>query len=142
MGYYATWDDVCGGWIPADFMVEAFDDNKDGQPDAGLFDLLAAGVNSTIEGMLGGRFKTPFAEPLISIVKDAARIITCERIYKRRGVPDETNPWSKDANAVRARLTRIATGQDPLSVAVDRAQPSAVIITEPSKTFSRGGMNI
>ncbi|MCX6908054.1 MAG: DUF1320 family protein [Verrucomicrobia bacterium] len=138
--HYAEWNDIEGGWIPADFLLQAFDDNKDGDIVAikARFDKLAEGVDSTINGSLGRRFSTPFTEPLLAIVKDAARVLTCERIYKRRGVTDEANPWSKNSVGVLARLDRIATNKEKLSVDVESAKPSISIITEPSGTFYHG----
>lgn len=125
--------------IPPTFLVEALDDDNDGQADAGLWDKVAESVATEIDGTLGQRFAVPFSSPIPAIVKQAAKVFSLEKLYARRGTPEAQNPWAKQAAAFREKLTRIAKGEEPLTPEIQRAKPSVTAITEPAKTTSSTG---
>ncbi len=140
---YVTMTDL-SGMIPLPFLIEGLDDNNDGAADAAVWSQVAADVASVIDGKLGGRYSVPFANPLPSVVVNAAKILAAEQIYTRRGRVDANgrivNPFTKLADDVRTQLDAIAKGDIPLNPAINRQQPSATVITAPSKTASSTGL--
>lgn len=127
------------GLIPAAFLVQALDDDQDGAADSTAWRDVLAQVHRAIDGPLSVRYTVPFANPLPPIVAEAAPILAAELLYKRRGMSGENNPWEKQATAVRAKLERVAAGELPIFPTTPRAQPSAAIVTEPSRATSRRG---
>lgn len=125
--------------IPPQFLTQALDDDNDGVADAGLFSQIVANAQTEIDGILGGRFTTPFDNPLPAVVSDAALKIVCEGLYKRRGIEADKNPWAKDAKEIRDRLAKIAKGEMPLYTTLERAKPSASAITDTARTTSKSG---
>jgi hypothetical protein len=72
----------------------------------------------------------------------ASRIFCLESLYSRRGFSEKTdppNPWAAQANEIRARLKRIAAGDDQLRPDPQGGGVEAAAITEPSRTQSRSG---
>jgi phage gp36-like protein len=122
--------------IPPQFLLEALDDDGDGQADPGLFNQVVANVATEIEGALGQRYAVPFDNPLPAVVASAALTLACYGIYARR-VTEEMNPFAKLAKETRDKLAAIAKGEQSLQPFKDPAQPSATAITEPARTSSR-----
>ena len=122
--------------IPEKWLTEALDDNSDGVIDA--WDTVQLAACEAVDGILSTRFETPFVSPP-KIVTKSARIFAAEICYQRRGVPESENPFTKQADALRKLLEQIARGDLSLSVDIERKKPSASIITEPAKTFSKLG---
>jgi phage gp36-like protein len=127
------------GRVPSDVIVDALDDNRDGSADAGVWDKVAADVNIAVDGRLEGKFRVPLAGALPYVVREAAIVLACEALYLRRGHAGESNPWTKQADAFRARLERIGRGDEPLKFDEQPAADTAIIITEESKTHSSAG---
>ena len=131
--------------IPAEFLLEALDDDRDGEEDAGLYDAIADNAGESVDAYLGGRFTVPFAEPVPALAKSASRIFCLESLYSRRGFSEKTdppNPWAGRANEIRARLKRIAAGEDQLRPdpeIVAGAAGTTDAVTEPSRTTSSSG---
>ncbi|WP_157837243.1 phage protein Gp36 family protein [Geminisphaera colitermitum] len=125
--------------VPPQFILEALDDNKDGIEDPGLYQDLLTVAQKEVDGILGKRFRVPFANPIPDIVSTATLKIMGELLYKRRGYSGEQNPHEAAANKERAALEKIASGTDPLTPEVQRKNPSASIVTEKAKTTSRSG---
>ena len=122
--------------IPPQFLLEALDDDGDGQADPGIFNQVVANAQTEIDGALGGRYPVPFDNPIPAVVANAALILTCLGIYDRR-VSADKNPFTKQANDVRTQLGEIGDGTKPLVAGTNRVQPSATVITEPAKTSGR-----
>ena len=129
--------------IPPDFICQALDDNNDGQPDAGLWDLIAGQVSDEIDSFLGLRYAVPI--PVLAatgnypaIVLNAGRTLAAEKLYSRRGQTDDKNPWSTRAQSIRATLRSIAKGDLPLDPTENRKDPSASVVTQPLQTVGRG----
>jgi len=122
--------------IPGPYLVQALDDNGDGVADNDVWLGVKNAVETEINGTLGQRFKTPFINPVPAIVLDSARVLACDMLYKRRGIADKENPWSKQAADFRARLADIVAGKQPLTPDLNRAQPSVSVVSEKSKTTS------
>jgi phage gp36-like protein len=127
--------------VPAAFLLEALDDNRDGTEDAGLYDQLAANASESVDAYLGGRFAVPFTTDIPPLAITASRIFCLESLYGRRGYSKDTdppNPWYAQAEAIRDRLKRIASGSEPLRPEPGSVAP-VVTVTEPSRTTSAGG---
>jgi len=134
---YLTLTDL-EGKIPPAFLNEALDDDRDGVIDA--FDRVAADVSEAIDGILSTRYQVPFTT-VPRVVSAAAKTLAAEQCYKRRGVPDDKNPWKTDADAMRKLLHSIARGEIQLQVstpAVEAVAPSASIVLETSRLGSPG----
>ena len=76
--------------IPPPALLDALDDDGDGQEDAGRFDSIVATASQEVEGYLAGLYTVPFADPAPAKVRAAAFAFTCELIYNRREskIPD------------------------------------------------------
>lgn len=135
---YCSYNDIAA-LIPPDFLVQALDDNGDGAADDGLFDTIEGLAEDDINAFLGVRYALPLDQPYPPVVVSAARALTCEKLYDRRGIGPDKNPWTAKANAARAVLKAISLGETPLAPDLNRADPSASIVTEPMITASHRG---
>ncbi|MEM8954352.1 MAG: phage protein Gp36 family protein [Verrucomicrobiota bacterium] len=139
MSAYIAQTDI-EGRIPPDFLLQALDDNSDGAADTGVWDRVAEDACQAVDARLAQRYETPFSttDPP-TIVKAAAEVFALEILYLRRGVAATENPWTSQAETWRKKLDAIAMGHEPLTPDLQRAQPSANAITEPSKTTDSAG---
>lgn len=122
--------------IPPQFLLEALDDDNDGNEDAGLWDKIEASAAEAVDGVLGQRYAVPFTAPLPAVVKNAARVFILEKLYARRGTKTEDNPWTSQANKLRAKLDLIADGEEPLTPGANKANQSVTVMKEAAKTTS------
>lgn len=123
--------------IPPGVLLNALDDDDDGQPDDGLWAKIQQAVGEKIDGCLGVRFAVPFNPPLPAVVVSAAQIFAAEMVYDRKGFSgEERNPWAGRAARMMAKLEKIADGLLPLAPGMERARPSVSVITERAKTHS------
>lgn len=122
--------------IPADTLVQALDENGDGAIDGDVWTEIQVKVGEEIDGTLGQRYATPFADPLPAIVKLAARAFAIEAIYAKRSLLNEKSPERINAKNIRAKLSAIADGAEPLMPGKDRARPSGSVIKESARTNS------
>lgn len=125
--------------IPPAFLTEALDDAGSGVADPALWDKVEASARDEVDGTLGQRFPVPFEAPIPPVVRHAMRVLVLERLYLRRGLSGDSNPWAAQAAKIREKLTRIANGEEPLTPEINRAKPSVTAITEPSKSSSSTG---
>lgn len=126
--------------VPPTFLLDALDDDRDGEEDAGIYDAVAASASESVDAYLGGRYAVPFATPP-ALAATASRVLCLEALYQRRGFSRDTdppNPWAAQAADWRARLGRIAAGEEPLRP--DPGNAGVVdTVTEPSRTTSASG---
>jgi len=125
--------------VPPQFITQALDDNGDGVADTGLFDQVVANAQAEVDGILGQRYTVPFQNPVPAVVVDATTKFVAEKLYSRRGLDGEKNPWSKKASDARTLLKQIAKGEIPLTPSAAREKPSASAITETARTTSARG---
>jgi phage gp36-like protein len=111
--------------IPAPKLNDALDDDRDGQADPGILTQIITNASREIDGLLAGRYATPFDDPAPATVQQAAFIFTCEAIYNRREVTNEKNPYTKRATDIRDILKKIASGEMPLDTTLTPAIESA-----------------
>lgn len=138
MSSYHTRASVAGS-IPPAFLLEALDDDRDGVEDAGLYDAIAENASNEVDAYLASRVAVPMATP-VPLAVQASRVFCLETLYQRRGYSEDTdppNPWSAQAKALRKRLERIASGEEPLER--DTSGSPIEAIYEPSRTTSSGG---
>lgn len=131
---YITKADIAAK-IPHQHLVEALDDDNDGQVDPGKMDEVLADASDAVDAILGQRFAVPFEKPTKLIIQ-AAKYFCLETLFERRGYFGENNPFTTRANSLRSKLTKIADGQQPLAPDKNRAKPSVSAITAPSKVHS------
>lgn len=106
------------GEIPTQHLVQALDDDGDGEIDA--WPEVQTASCEDVDALLEGRFPVPITlSPLPRIIKRAAVAIACDRVYRRRGTPDDENPWKSRADAMVKILKGITAGDLKLSVAPD-----------------------
>jgi phage gp36-like protein len=131
--------------IPGPYLIQALDDDGDGAADSQAWSDVQKAVEDEINGILGTRFPVPFANPVPAVVLNAAQVLAADALYRRRGTPDESNPFAAQAgrtnppSGVRGQLMSIAKGELPLTPEIKRQAPSASVITERAKTTSSSG---
>ncbi|WP_043586351.1 phage protein Gp36 family protein [Geminisphaera colitermitum] len=137
--HYVTLAEM-NGLIPAQFLVQALDDNNDGIADSTAWTDVLGAVQREIDGIVGIRYAVPFRNPIPAIITHAAQIFAAEMLYNRRGFSgEERNPWTSQAKQIRARLESVAQGKLPLTPDTKREKPSVSIVGEQAKTTSLAG---
>ena len=137
---YTTLDQVKAK-LPADFLLEALDDDKDGLTDADVWQAVAEDAADPVDARLGKRYAVPF-DPLAlePIVKSSSLLFVLETLYQRRGYgTEETNPYLVSARAARKELNEIGDGKVPLTPEQKRPHRSVSVVTEPARTSSAHG---
>lgn len=127
------------GKIPEPFLTASLDDDGDGVVDA--FEVVLAGVQDFIDGVLSTKYAVPF-ETVPKVVRSACLVLVCEECYRRREVPDDKNPHFSGAEAMRKLLQAIARGDIALQATnptVEPVTPAASIVIEESSLGSRPG---
>jgi phage gp36-like protein len=131
------------GRIPDKYLVEALDDDADGEIDA--WPEVQADAESAVNALIGVRYGLPLAEPLPQMVTEGARIKACYLIYQRRGTPDEQNPWTGQHDVYFGKtglLVRVAEGKLALSPEKKPALASGSLIKETAATFDAAGRRL
>lgn len=127
--------------IPSGWVVEALDDDADGESDALLFDQVRTLAEAEVNGKIGRRYAVPLSpaegSSLAQWLKHAAAMLAAGICYKRREVWDRC-PYRDEIGDIRKDLDKIAAGDMPLDVAEERAVESAEIISETSRVNSSG----
>lgn len=121
--------------LPDRYVVEALDDDGDGEEDAGLLDTIIATGDTEIDGYLEGRYQLPLS-PTPAKLATASLVIALEAIYYRRGLSREDNPWANRASEIRASLRRIQAGEENLFAGTEKAEAGVVVVAEPARTHS------
>lgn len=118
--------------IPAPHLVDALDDDRDGEADAAVLAELLASADQAVDSYLAGLFAVPFPAPTPAVVAEASFVFACERVYDRRQVA-ERNPWTSRANDMRERLKAIGSGKAPLEASRTKAVIPGRVVTEDSR---------
>ena len=119
--------------VPAPHLIDALDDDRDGQSDDGLLDQIIANSDNAIDAYLQGLYTVPFS-PVPAACAEASLVFSCEQIYSRRIDAfgrGNLNPFTARANFWRTRLEKIGNGELPLDAdtAAD-VQPGASILED------------
>ena len=121
-------------------FTEMLDDNLDSIEDEGLFEALALDAGNQVEAYLAAKYTVPFLAPVPSFVRQCAKIFCAEMLYQRRGIAKDANPWTRQADTLRARLERIASGKDELDADAIGGADSVEFQVEPSRLTQEGRM--
>lgn len=113
-------------------LVKMLDDDRDGVEDDGLLATVISGASQDVDGRLATTYQTPFADTAPAKVRAAALIFTCEALYQRRNVPDESNPFKARADYWRKHLDMIGETGTGLDYATQRAFPPVSWVDVPS----------
>jgi len=121
--------------FPKSTLIEALDEDRDGQVDADVWAQVAEAADNICDGYLASRFDVPLDSPP-ALVIEAAKVFAAEIIFSRRMVSADQNPYTAKANSMRKILESIARGN--LDLTTDTAiEPVAV--TDTAKTTSALG---
>ena len=105
--------------IPPTFLADAMADGDDAPS---LADLIAI-VDNDVNGLLSPGVTLPLV-PVPQMVSNAALVLACDLIYRRRGIGDEANPWNQRTKDARELLDSIGKGERQLT----RAAPTSSFI--------------
>jgi hypothetical protein len=145
---YVQESDLLGD-ISQEFLTQALQDTCNGSQNATTWAQLAASVGIDIDAYIGLRYALPlvpnaqlypntYGYP--PVICSAAKTFSLEKLYKRRGIGDDKNPWAGQASQTRTLLKAISLGQSPLAPELNRKDPTASIVTQPMRTMSRGSV--
>ncbi len=132
--------------MPLKDIIAACADKSNQQTESEIWDAIQTAVTEEVEGLLAPRYarSEQIPETAHPRLKTAARWITLETLYLRRGAYGEANPATAKADAERKALRDIGTGkvlldiQSPLP-AMPTATTAAAASTEEMKTKPSGG---
>lgn len=118
--------------IPPAFLLEATDDDASGAADTDLLAAIISMVENEINGLLQPAISTPITGTVPAKVKHAALVLSCEALYRRRGIANEGNPWSEQAKDVREEFKKIGEGNG----AIESGEGSVAGFNEHTLAFS------
>lgn len=126
--------------LPQKFITQALDDDQDGASDAEVFAAIQKAVRQDIDARLGQRYDpNDYGANPPALVKKAATVFAIELLYMRRGISEENNPQTKEANSLRSKLDRIGKGEEPLTPERKPVNLPGGAITKAAKTVSKRG---
>ena len=102
-----AWESFAGD-IPLAQIVEALDDNRDGEADLNVWADVRRGASDRIADCFGGPPPARFAQACAY----AERVFILETLYVRRGFYGSQNPYAGKADDAEKRLRRLAAGED------------------------------
>jgi phage gp36-like protein len=108
-------------------LIPFLDDSQTGTLNTSLLATLITIADAEVDGYIAPVYSTPVS-PVPPKLKFCSIIFVCEELYRRRGVPKETNPYTALAERLRDDLREIGSGELNLDVNTERAfaQVSAV----------------
>ncbi len=105
--------------IPAAALLALLDDSRDGAEDSGLYATLANRAERRVDAVLACRYAVPFAEGTVpSPVQNAAIVVFCSALYRRRGVKDGEIPFAERERETLGFLREIAAGKADLDLSL------------------------
>ena len=108
--------------MPLGDIVQACTDKSNQQSPEEVWEAICTGVAEDIDGLLAPRYSHPFPAPIHPRLKTAARWMTLESLYLRRGLYGEANPATSKADAERKALREIGSGK----ILLDATTPQPV----------------
>ena len=142
MAAYITQEEL-SSQMPLAEIVNACTDKDNQQSAEQVWDNITQAVSDEIDGYLAPRYVRPFPDPLHPKLKTAARWLSLEILYTRRGIYNDQNPATAKADLLRAELKDIGAGKtllDILSPAPATAPANApAAATEEMRTKPRNG---
>ena len=112
---YVTQDQILAR-LPLPELTDALDDDGSGQFNTDLLTGILAAASLEVDGLVGSRYVVPL-NPAPAAAQQAALAFALDAIYARRRVPDDKNPFRKDAAAWREHLRAVGRGEKQLDAA-------------------------
>lgn len=125
--------------LPEQFVIEALDDDRDGELDEDVWEAVADGASREVDGFLAMKYSVPFTGDLPAVVVTASLYFVMETLYDRRSFTGEKNPYMARAEAERKKLRDIGNGDLPLMPTIVKKTPSVSVVAEQAKTSSAFG---
>jgi hypothetical protein len=119
------------GELPREHLVEALDDNGDGEADAAAWAAAQADAQERIADAFGGAVPARHA----GAAAYARKMFLCEMLFRRRGLSGDRNPFSAQAAKAEDRLRRLATGAE-----TPEGAGGGTAYSEPAKVAGVGGL--
>ena len=119
------------GFMPISRIVEALDDDGDGIADETAFRAVLASANERAAAIFGGEVPAQYSVA----AGHSVRVFALDLLYRRRGVADEANPWSKLAEEEATRLRALASGTEAIDASSD-----GVVISKPARVYNTLGV--
>lgn len=91
-------------------LIEALDDDGDGEEDPGLFESLAAQAVKEVQGR-AELVALAHPAPPAAFLERAAVACLCAMLFRRRGVGGEQNPFAEREKAAFGMLDKLAAGE-------------------------------
>lgn len=142
MSAYITLDDLKGK-LPASQIVDALDDDRDGEIDAAVLTQLLNEASTAVDGYLEGRYTTPLTAEMFTTgripaaIVEAAKLIALKVICGRRGIADENFPFRDELKRSLDWLEQIREGKLSLAgfdEAVESPASTVLAVTSPMAT--------
>lgn len=96
------------GEMPPEQIVQALDDNKDGEADASAWALVQSGADERIRDCFGGPTPAKFSQTTAF----ARKVFILETLFTRRGFVGRENPYAGKADGAERRLRALAGGSE------------------------------
>jgi len=101
--------------LPAALLRQSLDQYGNGEETGGVFAALAGVADDEVEALVQPTVDAADLAAAPAVMRDAARKILCDLLYRRMPTKDEENPWNRAAKEARDLLRRIGLGKVPLS---------------------------
>lgn len=96
------------GLMPIAYIIEALDDNGDGDADKTAWAEVYAAASERVSDAFGGDVPDDYADS----TGYALKIFCAEILFSRRGFSGERNPYTKRAADQEQRLRKLASGAE------------------------------
>ena len=117
--------------MPEAFIVDALDDDRDGNADEAAFNAALKSANERAEAVFGGPVPARYAKA----ADYAVRVFLLDLIHRRHGDADENNPFASLAVEQVNRLRGLASGTESIDTTSDGA-----VIAKPAKIYNTTGV--
>ena len=119
------------GDMPEAFIIDALDDDRDGNADEAAFNAALKSANDRAEAVFGGPVPARYAKA----ADYAVRVFLIDLLHRRHGDADENNPFASIAAEQVERLRALASGTESIDATSDGA-----VIAKPAKIYNTLGV--
>lgn len=125
-----NWEDLAGE-MPLKSIVDALDDDGDGEADAAAWAAVQASAEERISDAFAGSVPARYA----SACGYARKVFVLEILFRRRGFADGKNPYSSQASKAEDRLRKLATGEE-----TPEGEGGGEVFSTPAKVAATEGL--
>lgn len=117
MPYFALTVEACLAEMAKAHLIDATDDNHDGQPDQDVLDNISASASAEVDEYLESRYSTPLTADMFTsgalpvLVTNAARLFAIRKVFKRRAIAESELPLKEEIKRVTDLLGMIRDGE-------------------------------